>query len=148
LAVAVLVGLVVLSGCGSAGPSIYRGESDGVQMTLKIWKSGPFTREQLTLHFGRGARAVRQRALRTKELRFVCLWPEGPSADAMQSMGLKLKPLARTQVVAGTDVNGSSDGYACALSAPHGPRHSSPEWPATKWLRGAIVAVHLVRPKR
>lgn len=125
---------------------VYRGESHGVQMTLKKSKVGSFA--PLTLQFGPGSQAVRRRALRTKHLRLVCLWPMGRRGDGMTSMDLKLKPLARTQVV-GTNLSGiSSDGYSCALSAPHGPPHSSPEWPAKKWLRGTIVAVRLVRPKR
>ena len=115
---------------------LYRGEAHGVEMTL--------AGSALTLRFGPGSEAIRQQALATKLLQAFCFWPEGTHGSGSSETGARLSPTKPTQVIA-VGASGSSAGYACALSAPQG---SSPQWPATKFLRQAIVSAHLVRLKQ
>jgi hypothetical protein len=136
LVIAAVAGVVGLSGCRSAVPSIYRGESHGVEMTISD--------STLTIRFGPGSESIRQHALRIKHLQAFCFWPEGANSNASSESGVRLSPTKRTQVVAGA-ASGSSAGYSCALSVP---TDSSPVWPATRFLRHAIVATHLVRTKQ
>ncbi len=114
----------------------YRGEAHGVEMTLG--------RSTLTLRFGPGPEAIRRRALATKHLEALCFWPEGTRGNGSSETEARLRPTRRTQVIE-LAAGGSSDGYYCALSAPP---HSSPEWPATKFRRQAIVSAHLVRSEQ
>lgn len=114
----------------------YRGDSHGVEMTLG--------RSTLTLRFGPGSEAVRRRALATKHLQAFCFWPEGTGGNGSSEADVRLSPAKRTQVIA-VGAGGSSAGYSCALSAPP---YSSPEWPATTFLRHAIVSARLVRSKQ
>ena len=151
-AIAAIGGGLVLAGCGSGHnrgiPLAYRGEAHGVQMTLKLatmrsYGSTMRSYGPLTLHFGQGSQAVRERALRTKHLQLFCFWPTGPRSNASEAVGAKLNPLKRTQLIEGTMNGRSTHGYACALGAH---THSDlPEWPATRFLKHAIVAVHLSR---
>lgn len=113
----------------------YRGETHGVEMTL--------ARSTLTLRFGPGSEAIRERALATKNLQVFCFWPEGRNGKASSETGVRLSPAKRTQVIA-VGASGSSAGYSCALSAPP---QSSPKWPATKFLSQALVSAHLVRSR-
>jgi hypothetical protein len=139
-----MAGLVVLAACGGGsfgGQLVYQGESQGVQMTLKVSTIESST--PLTLHFGPGSQAIRRRALRTRHLQLSCFWPSGPLSNRSEGIDLKLNPLKRTQVTPDNVGGGrSTDGYSCALSrkAPN-----LPEWPAKGFLRRAIVAVHLSR---
>ena len=143
--VPVMAGLVVLAGCGdgrsSGGPLVYRGESRGVQMTLTV--SSLESSAPLTLQFGSGSQATRRRVLRTRHLQLSCFWPSGPLSNRSEGIDFKLNPLRRTQVIPGSLGGGrSTDGYSCALSA-RAP--NLPEWPAKRFLRRAIVSVHLTR---
>jgi hypothetical protein len=143
--VSAMSGLVVLAGCGAGhgagGPLMYRGESGGVEMMLEV--STIESSAPLTLHFGPGSQAVRRRVLRTRHLQLSCFWPSGPLSNLSQGIDVKLNPLKRTQVIPGSVGNErSSGGYSCALSAA---APNLPEWPATRFLRHAIVAVHLSR---
>lgn len=148
--------LGIASGCGNGhptrlggtpGPPMYRGESHGVQMTIRLSMSPPGSTDAgmtLVLHFGRRSDAVRQRALRAKHLQLSCFWPTGPLGSAGNGIEIRLSPTKRTEDFE-TSASRSSGGFACALSS-HAPGTAS--WPATRFLRQAIVAVHLVRTPR
>jgi hypothetical protein len=149
-AIAAIAGGLVLAGCGSGHnrgiPLVYRGEAHGVQMKLKRSTMRSSSYGPLTLHFGPGSQAVRERALRTKHLQLFCFWPTGPRSNASQADDAKLNPLKRTQLIEDNWNGRSTNGYSCALGAH---THSDlPEWPATRFLKHAIVAVHLSRSAR
>jgi len=114
----------------------YRGEAHGVEMML----SG----STLTLRFGPGSEPIWQRALGMKHLQAFCFWPEGTNGNGSSETDARLSPTKRMQMIA-VGASDSSAGYSCALSARP---NSSPEWPATKFLRRAIVSAHLVRLKQ
>jgi hypothetical protein len=116
-AIAAIAGGLVLAGCGSGHnrgiPLVYRGEAHGVQMTLQLSTMRSYY-GPLTLHFGPGSQAVRERVLRTKHLQLFCFWPTGPRSNASEAVDAKLNPLRRTQLIE-ADLNGrSTHGYACA----------------------------------
>ena len=117
-------------------------------MTLKLSTNLSTMRSYgpLILHFGPGSQAVRGRALRTKHLQLSCFWPTGPRSNASEAVEAKLNPLKRTQLIEANMNGRSTNGYSCALGAH---THSDlPEWPATSFLKHAIVAVHLTRSTR
>lgn len=112
-------------------------------MTLKVPR-GHFSGSTLTLHFARGSEAIRERALRTRNLQVFCFWPEGNFGNGSTFIDLRLTPAKRTQVLVAA-ARGSSGGYSCGLGAR--PR-SIPQWPATAFLRRAIVDVQLSHSNR
>jgi hypothetical protein len=114
---------------------LYRGEARGIEMTL-----GGST---LTLRFRPGSEAIRRHALGIRSLQAFCFWPEGTGSNGSSETDVRLSPTRRPQMIP-LGAGSSSGGYSCALSAPP---DSTPEWPATRFLRQSIVSVHLARTK-
>jgi hypothetical protein len=144
----VVVAALLLSACAPASgpgiPSVYRGTSHGVAMTLKIRKlTGSGSAATLAVHFDAGGDPVRRRALQANHLYAFCVWLL-KNGDASNVLDIRLDPHRRTQTfVASTGGNPSSGDYTCGLTAHGGAITEEPPW--RNYLRRAIVAVRLTR---